>query len=72
MVFDWDYIKDDSSFRIIRGDLPAGLVLNKAIVNGIPTASITGTPTQTGEFIFVVSILDWRGRGYQWIRLVIE
>jgi hypothetical protein len=72
MVFDWDYIKDDSSFKIIRGDLPTGLVLNKAIVNGIPTASITGTPTQTGEFIFVVSILDWRGRGYQWIRLVIE
>jgi hypothetical protein len=72
IVFDWDYIKDDSSFRIIRGDLPAGLNMTKTKVNGIPSAAITGTPTQTGEFIFVVSVLDWRGRGYQWIRLVVE
>lgn len=72
MVFDWDYIKEDISFKVIRGELPTGLVLKKHDLNGFPSASIIGVPTEPGEFIFVVSVLDWRGRGYQWIRIVVE
>ena len=56
----------------MRGNLPQGLTLREQVMDGKPVAVIEGTPTQTGEFIFVVSVLDWRGRGYQWIRLVVE
>jgi hypothetical protein len=72
LKLNWDYIKGEASFRIIRGNLPQGLTLREQVVDGKPLATIEGTPTQTGEFIFVVSVLDWRGRGYQWIRLVVE
>jgi O-glycosyl hydrolase len=72
LTFDWDYLKGDSSFKVIRGTLPQGLSLSQRKVNGNPSASISGTPSEAGEFIFVVSVLDWRGRGYQWIRLVVE
>ena len=56
----------------VRGNLPQGLTLREQVMDGKPVAVIEGTPTQTGEFIFVVSVLDWRGRGYQWIRMVVE
>jgi len=72
LKLNWDYIKGETSFRIIRGQLPQGLTLREQVVDGKPVAVIEGTPTQTGEFIFVVSVLDWRGRGYQWIRMVVE
>lgn len=72
MVFDWDYIKHSYSFKIIRGSLPDGLTMREALVDGLPTAIIEGTPDTPGEFIFVVSVKDWRERGYQWIRLVVE
>jgi hypothetical protein len=70
--FNWDYVKGDYTFRIIRGALPEGLTLMEKSVNGLPSAVISGTPTQKGEFIFVVSVKDWRERGYQWIRLVVQ
>lgn len=72
LSFEWDFIKGDYAFTLIRGSLPSGLTLRETTVNGLPTAVIEGIPTQTGEFIFVVSIKDWRERGYQWIRLVVE
>jgi hypothetical protein len=72
LTFDWDFIKGDYSFRVIRGSLPAGLSLRETVVDGLPTAIIEGTPTTPGESIFVVSVRDWRERGYQWIRLVVE
>lgn len=68
----WDYSKNPCSFRIVGGDLPPGLELIDTIVDGIPTGMIQGIPTQPGEYCFVLSIKDWRGRGYQWIRMVIE
>jgi hypothetical protein len=57
--FDWDYIKDGFSFRIIDGDLPPGLILdgNTGVISGVPSAS--------GAYSFLVSVKDWRGRGYQ-------
>ena len=72
MVFDWDYIKHSYSFKIIRGSLPDGLTLRETVVDGLPTAIVEGIPTTPGEYIFVVSVKDWRERGYQWIRLVVE
>lgn len=59
--FDWDYIKDGFSFRIIDGTLPPGLILDgrSGVISGVPRAS--------GSFRFLVSVKDWRGRGYQWV-----
>jgi len=61
--FDWDYIKDDFSFRLIDGDLPPGLILDgdSGVISGVPSAS--------GSYRFLVSVKDWRGRGYQWIEV---
>ncbi len=72
LVFDWDYIKHSYSFKIIRGSLPDGLTMRETVVDGLATAIIEGTPTTPGEYVFVVSVKDWRERGYQWIRLVVE
>jgi hypothetical protein len=72
MLFDWEYIKGEASFRIVGGELPPGLYLLDVIMNSEPSGRISGTPFQAGEYVFVVSVMDWRGRGYQWIRLIIE
>jgi len=55
--FDWDYIKDGFSFRLIDGALPPGLVLDGR--SGVPKAS--------GSYRFLVFVKDWRGRGYHWV-----
>ncbi len=65
MSFDWDFIKGDYSFRVIGGELAPGLVLNGE------TGEIMGVPNAAGEYLFVISVLDWRGRGVQWINLII-
>jgi mannan endo-1,4-beta-mannosidase len=64
--FEWDYIKPPAQFAIVGGSLPAGMMLDSK------TGSITGTPAVSGEHLLVVSVKDWRGRGYQWIRLQVQ
>ncbi|MBN2235431.1 MAG: putative Ig domain-containing protein [Opitutales bacterium] len=64
--FEWDCIKPPYSFRIVGGALPPGLVLDGN------TGGISGCPSESGTYTFVVSVKDWRGRGYQWMRLSIE
>ncbi len=43
------------SFSVISGSLPAGLSLTQT---GTDTVEITGTPTTTGEFTFVLGVVD--------------
>ena len=62
----WDWRKEPSGFTIIQGELPAGLVLNRE------TGEISGTPRSAGDFALQVSVKDWRGRGYQWLRIHVE
>jgi carboxyl-terminal processing protease len=64
--FVWDWRREPSSFRILQGSLPSGLV-----VNG-DTGMISGTPQTSGTWEALVSVRDSRGRAYQWIRLVVE
>jgi hypothetical protein len=61
--FDWDYIKDGFGFCIIDGALPPGLILDgrSGVISGVPSAS--------GSYRFLVSVKDWRGRGYQWVEV---
>jgi hypothetical protein len=66
MSFVWDFIEEPFCYCMVGGKVPDGLTLNATI------GEITGIPTTTGEFIFVVSVKDWRGRAFQWIRLVVE
>jgi hypothetical protein len=66
ITFEWEFIKPPFSFRIVGGALPPGLILDG------DTGTIAGVATTPGEFLFVESVKDWRGRGYQWIRLQIE
>ena len=66
MEFQWDQIKGSDGFTIVGGSLPDGLVLDRE--NGV----ISGTPTETGNFEFLISVKDWRGRGYQWVSLTVE
>ncbi|OPZ74096.1 MAG: hypothetical protein BWY82_00856 [Verrucomicrobia bacterium ADurb.Bin474] len=67
-----DYIKDEIGYRIVRGQLPAGMRFYESHSEGNPIAVISGTPVTQGGHLFVVSVKDWRGRGYQWIRLVVN
>jgi hypothetical protein len=62
---DWDFIKGDFSWRVLDGALPSGLVLDGA--SGV----IRGVPLVAGDSRFLLSVKDWRGRGYQWVRLVV-
>lgn len=62
----WDWRKEPSGFTIIQGDLPEGLVLSRE------TGEISGTPQIAGDFVLQVSVKDWRGRGYQWLRIHVE
>ena len=66
MSFAWDFIKGEYSYLIVGGELPPGLVLNGY------TGVITGIPTTAGQYIFVVSVKDWRGRANQWVSLNVE
>lgn len=61
--FDWDYIKDGFSFRILGGELPPGLILDG------DTGVISGVPSASGSYRFLISVKDWRGRGYQWVEV---
>ena len=72
LLFHWDYIKEPTSFRIVGGSLPPGLELVETEHNGVPTARIQGIAEQAGEYTFVVSVKDWRGRGYQWIYVRVQ
>lgn len=66
ITFNWDMQKPGYSWRIVGGELPQGLTLNG------DTGAITGIPGLPGEYYFVVSVKDWRGRAYQWLRLVVN
>ncbi|MEQ9824624.1 MAG: integrin alpha [Puniceicoccaceae bacterium] len=65
MSFLWDPIKGSDGFALISGELPPGLVLHGE--NG----EILGTPTESGTWEFLISVKDWRGRGYQWVQLTV-
>lgn len=66
VAFDWDWIKDPYDFRVVRGDLPAGLTMDGS------TGIISGVPSEAGIYLIVVSVKDWRGRGYQWVQIEVE
>ena len=65
MSFLWDPIKGSDGFALISGELPPGLVLHGE------SGEILGTPTEPGTWEFLVSVKDWRGRGYQWVQLTV-
>ena len=64
--FQWTWVKNPYIFKLVRGSPPEGMWFDNE------TGVLQGIPTETGEFILVVSVKDWRGRGYQWIRLVVD
>jgi alpha-tubulin suppressor-like RCC1 family protein len=68
--FTWDFIKDPFIYTVVQGDgntrLPGGLSMDNE------TGIISGTPIESGEFFALVSVMDWRSRGYQWLHLVVE
>ncbi|MEQ9824625.1 MAG: VCBS repeat-containing protein [Puniceicoccaceae bacterium] len=63
--FLWDQIKQSDGFSLIAGELPPGLVLHGE------SGEILGTPTESGTWEFLISVKDWRGRGYQWVQLTV-
>lgn len=63
---EWDRIRGEEYFGLVRGMLPQGLVFDDS------TGVISGIPTEVGEFILVVYVKDWRGVGIQWLRLIIQ
>ncbi|MBN2235372.1 MAG: putative Ig domain-containing protein [Opitutales bacterium] len=66
LVFDWDHIKGSYSFTIITGAIPSGMGLIGS------EGRITGVPDTAGEYHFMISVKDWRGRGYQWMKIVVS
>lgn len=66
LVFDWDHIKGNFSFTVITGSIPSGMGLIGS------EGRITGVPDSAGEFHFLISVKDWRGRGYQWMKIVVS
>lgn len=66
IIFNWDMQKPDYSWRVVGGELPEGLVLDG------DTGILSGVPATVGEYTFVVSVKDWRGRAYQWMRVVVK
>lgn len=65
LVFDWDHIKGNFSFTVITGSIPSGMGLVGS------EGRITGVPDSAGEYHFLISVKDWRGRGYQWMKIVV-
>jgi hypothetical protein len=45
---------------------------NPSASTKIPEFGYISLSPPMGIIFFVVSVIDWRGRGYQWIRLVVE
>lgn len=66
LVFDWDHIKGNYSFTTITGEIPSGMGLIGS------EGRITGVPDTAGEYHFLLSVKDWRGRGYQWMKIVVS
>lgn len=66
LIFDWDHIKGNFSFTTITGSIPSGMGLIGS------EGRITGVPDAAGEYHFLISVKDWRGRGYQWMKIVVS
>lgn len=66
LVPSWDFIKPPFGFILAGGTLPDGVLLNRQ------TGVISGAPTVAGTYTFVLSVKDWRGRGFQWVQLIVE
>jgi hypothetical protein len=66
MDFVWDWRQSPYSFRILKGKLPAGMDLDGN------TGTLSGTPTNREEVLILISVLDYRGRAYQWLRMIVN
>ena len=73
----WDFKKSEPIlpvFTFVEGDtdegisfsVPPGLTLDRY------TGEITGVPTEVGTYFFVLSVKDWRGRGYLYFHLLVR